>query len=133
MKDSRVASVQFEHLPGDKAANLAKVHHYAAEAAKQGAELVVCPEMCVTGYWFLRDLSRDELDALAEPIPAGPTTQELLRLAKEHGITYPRSVRWRPLDPNLFTAFSRPAVFAGSTVAVHVLSAKPLTGAGATV
>lgn len=87
MKDSRVASVQFEHLPGDKAANLAKVRHYAAEAAKQGAELVVCPEMCVTGYWFLRDLSRDELDALAEPIPAGPTTQELLRLAKEHGIS----------------------------------------------
>ena len=35
MKGSRVASVQFEHLPGDKAANLAKVRHYAAEAAKR--------------------------------------------------------------------------------------------------
>ena len=35
MKDSRVASVQFEHLPGDKAANLVKVRHYAAEATKR--------------------------------------------------------------------------------------------------
>ena len=62
MKNSRVASVQFEHLPGDKEANLAKVRRFAAEAAGQGAELVICPEMCVTGYWFLRDLSRPELD-----------------------------------------------------------------------
>ena len=61
----------------------------------------------------------------------GACAKGLESVAKEHGITYPRSVRWRPLDPNLFTAFSRPAVFAGSTVAVHVLSAKPLTGAGA--
>jgi len=50
MKDTKVASVQFEHQPGDKEANLAKVRRYAAEAAGQGAELVVCPEMCVTGY-----------------------------------------------------------------------------------
>ena len=62
MKDSKVASVQFEHLPGDKAANLAKVRKYVVEAAKQGADMVICPEMCVTGYWFLRDLSKKELE-----------------------------------------------------------------------
>ena len=87
MKDTKVASVQFEHRPGDKEANLAKVRRFAAEAAGQGAELVVCPEMCVTGYWFLRDLSRAELDVLAESVPDGPTTLELLGLAREHGIS----------------------------------------------
>ena len=61
MKDIKVASVQFEHAPGDKQANLDKVRRFTAEAAEQGVELVVFPEMCVTGYWFLRDLSRDEL------------------------------------------------------------------------
>ena len=87
MKDSKVASVQFEHLPGDKAANLAKIRKYVVEAAKQGADMVICPEMCVTGYWFLRDLSKKELEKLAEPIPNGPTTQELLILAKKFEIS----------------------------------------------
>jgi predicted amidohydrolase len=61
MKDTKVASVQFEHAPGDKQANLDKVRRFTAEAAEQGVELVVFPEMCITGYWFLRDLGRDEL------------------------------------------------------------------------
>ena len=84
MKDIKVASVQFEHAPGDKQANLDKVRRFTAEAAEQGVELVVFPEMCVTGYWFLRDLSRDELLELSESVPNGATTQELLRLAKQH-------------------------------------------------
>ena len=81
MKDIKVASVQFEHAPGDKQANLDKVRRFTAEAAEQGVELVVFPEMCITGYWFLRDLGRDELLELSESVPDGATTQELLRLA----------------------------------------------------
>ena len=87
MKDTKVASVQFEHAPGDKQANLDKVRRFTAEAAEQGVELVVFPEMCVTGYWHLRDWSREQLTALAEPVPAGPTTEELLRLAKRHNLS----------------------------------------------
>ena len=87
MKDTKVASVQFEHAPGDKQANLDKVRRFTAESAEQGVELVVFPEMCITGYWHLRDLSREQLLALAEPVPAGPTTQELLRLAKAHNLS----------------------------------------------
>ena len=82
MKNIKVASIQFEHAPGDKQANLDKVRRFTAAAAEQGVELVVFPEMCVTGYWFLRDLSRDELVELSEPVPSGATTQKLLRLAK---------------------------------------------------
>ena len=84
MKDIKVASVQFEHAPGDKQANLDKVRRFTAEAAEQGVELVVFPEMCITGYWFLRDLGRDELLELSESVPSGATTQKLLRLAKQH-------------------------------------------------
>ena len=69
MKDTKVASVQFEHAPGDKQANLDKVRRFTAEAAEQGVELVVFPEMCITGYWFLRDLGREQLTALAEQVP----------------------------------------------------------------
>jgi predicted amidohydrolase len=43
--------------------------------------------MCITGYWHTRKLDRDAFAALAEPVPAGPSTVELLRLSKEHGMT----------------------------------------------
>jgi predicted amidohydrolase len=41
----------------------------------------------MTGYWFLRKLSREELLALAEPVPQGPSTTSLLDLSREHGMT----------------------------------------------
>ena len=105
MKNTKVASVQFEHSPGDKQANLNKVRLFTVRAAEQGAELVVCPEMCVTGYWFLRDLSRVELDALAEPIPDGPTTRELLNLAQEAGISVGAGFLERSEDGDLFNSY----------------------------
>jgi predicted amidohydrolase len=90
MKDRRnlrVASVQMEHTDGDKQANFAKIEKFSAEAAAQNAQLVVFPECCVTGYWFIRNLSTQQLAELAEPIPDGPSTQRLRDLARRHSIT----------------------------------------------
>jgi len=87
MRDIRVATVQFEHAPGDKSYNMGRVQHFTAEAARAGAEIIAFPEMCLTGYWFVRNLSRDAFEALAEPVPEGPSTQELLRLSREHRMT----------------------------------------------
>jgi predicted amidohydrolase len=87
MRDVRVAAVQFEHTAGDKAANFAKIRTFAEQAAAQGVEILAFPEGCITGYWFLRKLSRDQLEALAEPVPEGPSAQELLRLSAAHGLT----------------------------------------------
>jgi predicted amidohydrolase len=81
MKDIRVASVQFEHAPNDKRANMCKIERFCEEAAARGVEIIIYPECCITGYWHLRKLSRQELLDLAEPVPAGPTSQALLRLA----------------------------------------------------
>ena len=60
----RVASVQFEHLPNDKRANLVKIRAFVEQAARQSVEVIVFPECCITGYWHLRKLSRRELTAL---------------------------------------------------------------------
>lgn len=87
MRNIRVAAVQFEHAPGDKAANLAKIRHFVKQAADQGVEIIAFPECCITGYWFLRHLNYAELTALAEPVPDGPSSQELLALSKKHGLT----------------------------------------------
>lgn len=83
----RVASVQFESLPGDKEANFRKIETFVEQAAAQGVRLVVFPECCITGYWFIRNLSVGELAALAEPIPDGPSTRRLSALARQHGVT----------------------------------------------
>ncbi|MCL4793211.1 MAG: hypothetical protein KJZ84_01545 [Bryobacteraceae bacterium] len=83
----RVASLQMESVPGDKAANLARIDQFAGEAARAGARLLLAPECSVTGYWWLRNLPHDEFAALAEPVPEGPTTQALLAMAKRHGIS----------------------------------------------
>jgi len=87
MRDIRAASVQFNHTPGDKAANLGRIRSFVDEAAEQKIDLLVFPEMCITGYWHVRNLSRPEIQALAEPAPDGPSTQELIALATKRGMT----------------------------------------------
>ena len=86
-KNIRVAAVQFEHTSGDKGANWDKIRGFVNRAGQQGVEILAFPECCITGYWFLRHLSRDELLELAEPVFDGPSSQALLDLAKEHKMT----------------------------------------------
>ena len=59
MRNIRVASVQFESAPGDKQANLAKIRQFVERAARERVEIIVFPECCITGYWFLRNLGRE--------------------------------------------------------------------------
>ena len=87
MRDIRVAAVQFQHKAGDKEYNLGRVRHFVGEAAKSKVEIILFPEMCLTGYWHVRKLSRDQVAALAEPVPDGRSTQELLRLSSQHHMT----------------------------------------------
>ncbi len=86
MRKIRVASVQIESAAGDKQANLAKIEGFVKHAAAQGAELIAFPECCITGYWFLRNLSREQLQAVAEPVFAGPSSQALMRLARQYRV-----------------------------------------------
>jgi predicted amidohydrolase len=104
MRDIRVASVQFEHKAGDKEYNLGRVRHFVGEAAKSGVEIIVFPEMCLTGYWHVRKLSRDQVAALAEPVPDGPSTQELMRLSREHGMTICAGLIERGDDEKFYNA-----------------------------
>jgi len=56
VKEVRVAAVQMESLNGAVAANLERATGFAADAAGQGARLVVFPEFMPTGYIFTRDI-----------------------------------------------------------------------------
>lgn len=88
VRDIRVATVQFQHAPGDKLFNLGRDRHFLTEAARaKSIEIIAFPEMCLTAYWHVRKRSRAAFEALAEPVPDGPCTQELLHLSREHGMT----------------------------------------------
>tara|TARA_Y100001934_G_scaffold122149_2_gene149215 strand:+ start:144 stop:1109 length:966 start_codon:yes stop_codon:yes gene_type:complete len=87
MNRIRAASVQFHHLPGDKQANLRIVESFVKKAVEERADLVVFPEMCLTGYWHVRNLDKAGVEALAEPVPDGPLSKALLALSSEKGLT----------------------------------------------
>lgn len=87
MRNIKVATTQFQHTDGDKKANFKKIETLTAQAAQQEVEILVFPECCITGYWFLRNLSREELLELSEPVPNGPSTQRLLDLARQNNMT----------------------------------------------
>jgi len=86
MGSLRIASVQFENKSGDKAWNLQQIRDFSIKAAAVECDIVSFHECSITGYTFARLLTRDELYDVAEPIPEGPSTQQLIRIAKEAGI-----------------------------------------------
>jgi predicted amidohydrolase len=79
----RAATVQFQHRPGDKAYNLGRVHAFSEEASRAGVKLLAFPEMCITGYWHVRNLGAAELTALAEPL-YGPSISAIAALSKQY-------------------------------------------------
>jgi predicted amidohydrolase len=105
MKTLRAAAVQFQHALGDKAANLATVGCFVERAAANDVKLLAFPECCVSGYWHLRKLSRDELTALAEPVPAGPTTQAVLALSRRFDMTIGVGLVESAEDGRLFNTY----------------------------
>ncbi len=105
MRDIRVATVQFQHEPGNKAHNLGRIAHFVTGAAASGVEIVVFPEMCITGYWHVRKLTREAVEALAEPVPDGPSARELLRLSHEYGMSIGAGLIERGDDGRLYNAY----------------------------
>jgi predicted amidohydrolase len=87
MKNVRVAAVQLESAPRQKQANLATIRRFVESAARERVEIISFPECCVTGYWFLRRISREEMSALAEPVFGGPSSRALAALSREFRMT----------------------------------------------
>ena len=105
MRNIRVATVQFQHRPGDKAYNIGRVRHFVAGAAKDGVEIIAFPEMCITGYWHVRKLPREDVEALAESVPDGPSTRELLRMSREQRMTIGAGLIERGEGGKLYNAY----------------------------
>lgn len=81
MKENfKVALAQISCKQGDKAENTRKIEKNVTYAKTQGAELVIFPELSLTGYTL-----RDQSYELAETIP-GPSTSILEEMAKKANV-----------------------------------------------
>ncbi|KGS72881.1 beta ureidopropionase [Burkholderia pseudomallei MSHR5596] len=78
-----VACVQMEPRVGKKRENIALSIHYIEEAARNGASLIVLPELTSSGYVFA---DREEAFALAEDLPNGETAQAWAEVAQRLGV-----------------------------------------------
>ncbi|MEE4919660.1 carbon-nitrogen hydrolase family protein [Pseudomonas alliivorans] len=91
----RVALYQCEPLPLDVSGNLTRLERQAQAAAAQGAQVLVCPEMFLTGY----NIGARACAELAQA-QDGPAAQRIAEIARQYAIAilygYPeRSVEQR--------------------------------------
>jgi predicted amidohydrolase len=91
----RIAVGQFEPRVGEKERNVARSLELVDEAAARGAQLLVLPELCNAGYVFA---SANELSALAEEVPDGPTCAAWLAGCAEHGLVLVAGIAERDGD-----------------------------------
>ncbi len=104
-KEIKVATVQFNHAPGDKIYNMSRIRLFTERAAEESVDIVAFPEMCVTGYWHVRNFSREEILALAEPVPSGTSTRELLGLAMQYNMIVGAGLIEKDDDGTLYNTY----------------------------
>jgi N-carbamoylputrescine amidase len=118
-RNLRVALIQ-EKNHGSAEANLAVIEQRVAEAAAQGAKLVLLQELH-NGAYFCQHECVDEFDQ-AEPIP-GPSTDRLGLLAKKHGVVIVGSLferRAAGLYHNTAVVLERDGSLAGKYRKMHI-------------
>lgn len=79
-KGIKIALGQINSKPCDKAENIRKIRETVAKAKKQGANLVIFPELSLTGY-----VVRDQVYELAETIP-GQATKVIENIAEKNNV-----------------------------------------------
>ena len=80
MTKIKIALAQIEARRENKKENLRKIQEYTKKAHNQGADLVIFPELSLTGY-----IMGDQVYEMAETLP-GPSSRVLQILAKETGM-----------------------------------------------
>lgn len=105
MNNLKIATAQFENKSGDKDYNLSIIDLLSQKAAAQGAQVIAFHECSVTGYTFARHLSKEQMLAIAEPIPEGESILALRAIAAKHDITILAGLFEKDGQNNLFKAY----------------------------
>ena len=118
MESIRIACGQFTAVSGDRGANLEVMKKITREASEDGCDLILFPEMAVTGY-----LSPKEMPKLAENAD-GPSREFLSRVARENGIAlvygFPELIPGRERKANTFLMLGKDGEEVGRYRKIHL-------------
>ena len=119
-----IACLQMQPSFGDVASNVERSLQLIDRAAADGANLVVLPELCNTGYVFA---SREEAFGIAEEIPDGPTVAAWAERAARHRLHLVAGICERAGN-NLFNSavVIGPAGYVGTYRKVHLWNEEAL-------
>ena len=81
-----IAVAQFQPKDGDKTYNLSVIRKLAEKAKSNGADLISFHEMSITAYTFTKDLGLEQITELAEDVPNGNSTKDLIAISNDLGI-----------------------------------------------
>lgn len=105
MEKLKISTAQFENRSGDKSYNLSVIERLAGIAASEGSQVAAFHECSVTGYTFARNLSREQMIELAEPIPGGESIKRLQEIAAKYNIAILAGLFEKDDRDNLFKAY----------------------------
>jgi len=105
MKNLKIATAQFENRSGDKEYNLSVMEELVAKAAADGAKAIAFHECSITGYTFARNLSKEEMLDLAEPIPGGVSLERMRQIAEKHDIVVLAGLFEKDFEEKLYKAY----------------------------
>ena len=75
-----LAVAQFQPKDGDKTYNLSIIRELTEKAKSKDADVISFHELSITAYTFVKNLSLKQVTELAEDVPNGKSTQELIDL-----------------------------------------------------
>ncbi len=101
----RVAATQFNHKPGDIKYNLNVMEKMCIEAASKGVQIIVFPEMCVTGYWHIRKLNESQIMDLSEDAIIGNTAFRLKELSVKYNLIIGAGIIEKGDDGQLYNTY----------------------------
>ena len=105
MNEIKISSAQFENKSGDKTYNLSVIESITQRAATEGAAAVAFHECSITGYSYARHLSREQLLAVAELVPDGPSVQRLIGISRRYGVAVLAGLFEKDADGNLYNTY----------------------------
>ena len=105
MNNLKVSTAQFENKSGNKAYNLSVIDNLAGKAAQAGSQVIAFHECSITGYTFARQLSKEQMLAVAEEIPDGESIRQLITIAQKHDIVVLAGLFEKDKEDNLFKAY----------------------------
>ena len=124
MNNIHVACGQFETKPGDKGYNIGRIQDQASEAAERGCDIIVFPEMVLTGY-----LPEHEMPELAESLD-GDSVSRIRECAQQHSIAvafgYPELADDKNTRYNSFVLADESGQIAGVYRKIHLWDTEAL-------